>query len=121
MPGLGLEWAIQSAQDGARCVSLIGRDKARLQAASERVRSAAPEAIVSAYSADVSDEEGISQAIAEAEAVGGTIDVLIANAGTLEVRHLTLSIHCSVISAVLHESWARRPGRFRSTIAKDGK
>jgi NAD(P)-dependent dehydrogenase (short-subunit alcohol dehydrogenase family) len=86
--GLGREWAVQSAREGVRCISLIGRDKVQLQAALEEVQRVAPEAVVSAFTADVTNEDGISQAIKEAEAVAGTIDILIANAGTLEVSKL---------------------------------
>lgn len=89
-PGLGREWAVQSAREGVRCISLIGRDKVQLQAALEEVQRVAPEAMVSAFTADVTNEDGISQAIKEAEAVAGTIDILIANAGTLEVSRFCL-------------------------------
>jgi NAD(P)-dependent dehydrogenase (short-subunit alcohol dehydrogenase family) len=89
-PGLGREWAVQSAREGARCISLIGRDKVQLQATLEEVQRVAPEAVVSAFTADVTNEDGILQAIREAEAVAGTIDILIANAGTLEVCRFCL-------------------------------
>lgn len=67
--GIGKAIAERLARDGAR-VSLIGRDRGRLEA------TASAHAV-----ADVTDEDAVAAAFADLVARGGAVDILINNAG----------------------------------------
>ena len=78
--GIGLALARQSAGDGAK-VSLISRDRVKLDAAKTNIEAAVPGALVLVASADVSIEAEVLKAIALAEDALGPVDVLITSAG----------------------------------------
>jgi 3-dehydrosphinganine reductase len=79
--GIGLALAHRLAAEGAR-LSLIGRDPAKLAAASAEIRARAPQApAVFTAPADVSSESTVTAAIRAAEAVHGPVDTLITSAG----------------------------------------
>lgn len=81
--GIGLRTARVLAQHGAR-VLLAGRDRARLEAAAEEVRAETPDAELGTIGLDLGDLGSIRTAAAEA-AAGGPIDLLINNAGVMNV------------------------------------
>jgi 3-dehydrosphinganine reductase len=78
--GIGLALAHQAAAAGAR-VSLVARDAAKLAAAQASIQSKQPGAVVVIARADVAVEAEVLAALAAAEAVHGSVDVLIASAG----------------------------------------
>ncbi|AKC83732.1 short-chain dehydrogenase [Verrucomicrobia bacterium IMCC26134] len=79
--GIGLSLAIQCAAAGAR-LSLLGRDPAKLSAASAAVRARTPSTPeIVTLPADVSDECSLITALRSAEIVHGPIDILITSAG----------------------------------------
>ncbi|MQL78973.1 hypothetical protein Taro_011387 [Colocasia esculenta] len=80
--GIGLAMARQAAAEGAR-VSILARDRFKLEAAREEIRLATG-ADVAVYSADVQDEAAVREAVGEA----GTIDVLVCNQGVFRARPL---------------------------------
>ncbi len=75
--GIGLETALEFARLGHRVV-LHGRSAAKLEQAEAAVRAINSEAVAGAESADLSQLVDVDRLAA---AVGGTIDVLINNAG----------------------------------------
>jgi 3-dehydrosphinganine reductase len=78
--GIGLALAKQCAADGAR-VSLVARDKAKLDAARDAILTATPGASVALASADVAFESQVQTALAALHEVHGPVDVLITSAG----------------------------------------
>jgi NAD(P)-dependent dehydrogenase (short-subunit alcohol dehydrogenase family) len=74
--GIGLATARLFVAEGAR-VHLMGIDEPGLQAAVQELG----EDRASASAADVTDEEAVSSALAEAEGRHGTLDVVVSNAG----------------------------------------
>jgi 3-hydroxybutyrate dehydrogenase len=78
--GIGAAIAAVLAEAGA-AVSLIGRDADRLEAAAARLRTSAN---VEAVAADVTDEDRVDAAFAEATRRLGPVDILINNAGAAE-------------------------------------
>ncbi len=79
--GIGLSVARQAAVAGAR-LSLVGRDAAKLSAASATVRAETPSTPeIVTIPADVSSESAVLAALQIAEAVHGPIDILITSAG----------------------------------------
>ena len=79
--GIGLALARQALAAGAR-VSLVARDRARLERAAAELReSGGREAPVFVASADVARDAELAAALAGAEAVYGPVDVLIPSAG----------------------------------------
>ncbi|MEX2045217.1 MAG: SDR family oxidoreductase, partial [Opitutus sp.] len=79
--GIGLARARRAAAAGGR-VTLIARDRSRLAAAREAIRTAYPAAPdVATFSADVSLESELLRALAEAGRLHGPIDLLVASAG----------------------------------------
>jgi 3-oxoacyl-[acyl-carrier protein] reductase len=80
--GLGLAAARALVTEGVH-VAVCGRDPDRLEQAVADLRSAAPEsAAVEAVVADVGDPTGAAGFVeAAADALGGAIDILVANAG----------------------------------------
>lgn len=75
--GIGLATALECARRGAR-VSLIARDRDRLNGAASRIR---PWTSVKTASADVSDTTSLSTAIASLIDAHGAADVLVTSAG----------------------------------------
>lgn len=79
--GIGLALAHRAAAAGAR-LTLVARDRSRLGAARDAIRTAHPDLPeVTALSADVSVESELLQALAEAERTHGPVDLLVASAG----------------------------------------
>lgn len=76
--GIGLATALRFARDGGR-VAIVARDLGGLAKASEAIREAGGECL--ALSADISDRAALKQAIAEAVATFGGLDVVVANVG----------------------------------------
>ena len=118
--GLGLAVAQALAAEGCEVV-ISGRDPQRLARAAERVPGAQP------VVADVSDVAGAEAFVAEArEALGGGIDILVANAGGppdggydafepadyLEAVQLNLMSVVAMCYAVTAEMRKRRWGRI---------
>ena len=82
--GLGLVIARQLAAEGAR-LTLVARNAQELATAAEDVRRATPGAEVLTISADVTQRGDAERAIAETQARWGRVDVLINNAGIIQV------------------------------------
>jgi len=91
--GLGLVLARELAAQGAK-LTLVARDEAELQRALEDIESRWPLAEVSPVTADIRSRFQAERAIEMAVDRHGTVDVLINNAGTIQVGpidHMTLS------------------------------
>src|SRR5829696_2846488 len=82
--GLGLVIARQLASEGAR-LTLIARDEAELQRAASDLRGTYPDLNVLTLAADIRKRYDVDRAIAQAASHHGAIDVLINNAGTIQV------------------------------------
>lgn len=80
--GIGLSIAKLAAADGHK-VSIIARDRGRLERASQELRSI-PAADIHSVSADVMDGDKIEAAIAECVSHLGPCDLLVASAGVVE-------------------------------------
>ena len=80
--GLGLEAAERLAKLGARLV-LVGRDRARGDAALARLRGAAPGVVASIHYADLSLMSDMKRVATEIRDAEPRVDVLINNAGAL--------------------------------------
>jgi short-subunit dehydrogenase len=85
--GLGLVLARQLAGEGAR-LTLIARDEAELQRASEDIRTREPFADVLLAPADVRKRYEAERAIARTIEQYGSVDVVINNAGIIQVGPL---------------------------------
>jgi NAD(P)-dependent dehydrogenase (short-subunit alcohol dehydrogenase family) len=91
--GLGLVLARQLAVEGAR-ITLIARDKSELGKAAENIRARHTSAEVLIVPADVRERADIERAVTETIGRYGRIDVLINNAGIIQVGpldHMELS------------------------------
>jgi NAD(P)-dependent dehydrogenase (short-subunit alcohol dehydrogenase family) len=91
--GLGLVLARQLAAEGAR-LTLIARDEAELRRAADDIRARQPSAEVLVVPADVGEREAADRAIAQTIGRYGRIDVLVNNAGIIQVGpldHMKLS------------------------------
>jgi NAD(P)-dependent dehydrogenase (short-subunit alcohol dehydrogenase family) len=91
--GLGLVLARQLAADGAR-ITLIARDENELRRAADDIHDRYPSADVLIMPADVGQREDVERAVARTIAQYGGIDVLINNAGIIQVGpldHMKLS------------------------------
>ena len=91
--GLGLVLARQLAAEGAR-ITLIARDENELRRAADDIRDRHPSADVLIVRADVGQREDVERAISQTTGHHGTIDVLINNAGIIQVGpldHMKLS------------------------------
>jgi len=83
--GLGLVMARQLAREGAR-LALLARDEASLQRAKEELESAGAEVITVAC--DVTHKTAVEAAVERVVARFGGVDVLINNAGVIQVGPL---------------------------------
>ena len=91
--GLGLVLARQLAADGAR-LTLIARDENELRRAADDIRDRQPSTDVLIVPADVGEREDVERAISQTIGHYGSIDVLINNAGIIQVGpldHMKLS------------------------------
>ena len=75
--GVGVHISQAIAAAGATKIGIIGRAKARIENAKDAPSKAWPEAAVSAYAVDISDQEAIASVFAQF----GVPDILINNAG----------------------------------------
>ena len=99
--GLGLVLARQLAGEGAR-VTLIARDQDELDRSSGDLSAYNSSAEVLTVRADVRKREDVERAIAQAVARFGTVDVVINNAGVIQVGpldHMTLADYQEAMDA----------------------
>lgn len=80
--GLGLVLARQLVRKGAK-VAICARDQHELDKAAEQIRSLG--GVVATYCCDVSDRAAVEVMVREASAAFGKIDILINNAGIIQV------------------------------------
>ena len=80
--GLGLALARQLASEGAN-LSLFARDPKELERAAEELRERGAE--VSIQACDIRDKEAVTKAVAQVAREHGHIDMLVNNAGVMEV------------------------------------
>lgn len=85
--GLGLVLARQLASEGAR-LTLIARDEHELRRAADDIHNRQPAADVLIVPADVGDREDVERTISRVIGHYGSIDVLINNAGIIQVGPL---------------------------------
>ena len=85
--GLGLVLARQLAAEGAR-ITLIARNENELWKAADDIRAGHPSAHVLIVRADVGQREDVERAISRTIGQYGSIDVLINNAGIIQVGPL---------------------------------
>jgi NAD(P)-dependent dehydrogenase (short-subunit alcohol dehydrogenase family) len=83
--GIGLETAVVLAGRGARLV-LVGRDRARGEAALARIRHAAPGVVAEMHHADLSRLDAVRALAGTLNATLPRIDVLLNNAGGMFAR-----------------------------------
>lgn len=83
--GLGLALARELADEGCRLV-ICGRDEATLQRSTEELQRRGAEVL--AVQCDVTDRVDVERMVAQAISTFGQIDVLIANAGVIQVGQL---------------------------------
>jgi NAD(P)-dependent dehydrogenase (short-subunit alcohol dehydrogenase family) len=91
--GLGLVLARQLAAEGAR-ITLIARDENELRRAADDIHDRRPSANVLIVPADVGERQDVERAISQTIGQYGTVDVLINNAGIIQVGpldHMKLS------------------------------
>ncbi len=114
--GIGLVAAERLAAKGARLV-LVGRDKARGEAALARIRQRAPGAQLAIHYADLSllaEMERLAAAIAAAEP---RIDVLINNAGAMFSRRSVTADGLERTFALNHMAYFVLSNRLRDRLA----
>ncbi len=80
--GLGLALAIECARRGA-VVAICGRDPERLESAAQRLRASG--ARVLAVQCDIRETGAVSEAISQTYREFGRLDMLVNNAGTIQV------------------------------------
>lgn len=80
--GLGLELARVLAREGCKLI-LVARRQNELQATADELRAAGAEAQI--VVCDLTNAEQLSSMVSEAQSVYGKIDVLINNAGRIDV------------------------------------
>ena len=78
--GIGLACAEAFLQEGAR-VTLVARQADTLESARRKLLDAAPSASVQLCVADLTDATQASRALAQAQGLGGPVDVLVNSAG----------------------------------------
>ena len=130
--GLGLALARELAARGAR-IALCGRGETALEAAARQLRSLGAEVL--ARPCDVGDREQVERMVEEATGRFGRVDILIANAGIIQVGPLeTMTVadfeeamdvmYWGVVYptlAVLPAMRARRHGRIVTITSIGGK
>lgn len=85
--GIGLACARGFLQEGAR-VSLVSRNRANLDAAMQQLMASIPDVgdRVATFAADLQSPDQAAQALAQAQARGGAVDVLVNSAGAAKRR-----------------------------------
>ena len=130
--GLGLVLARQFAAKGAK-LALCARDAAELDLAAENLRQDGIDAFV--HACDVSDGSGVREMVARTEAALGPVNVLVNNAGIIQVGpaetmtredyEQSLRVHfwgCyNTVEAVLPGMRQRRDGRIVNISSIGGK
>jgi NAD(P)-dependent dehydrogenase (short-subunit alcohol dehydrogenase family) len=86
--GLGLVLARQLATEGAR-ITLIARDEHELRRAADDIHDRQSSAEVLIVPANVGERDDVERAIAQTIGHDGSLDVLINNAGIIQVGPLT--------------------------------
>ncbi|KAF6803001.1 oxidoreductase C663.06c-like protein 1 [Colletotrichum sojae] len=82
--GIGASIAQSLAKSGVSNLAIMGRRTAPLEATKTDIEAAHPGTKVHLYAGDITDAEATTKTLASfAEAVGGKIDILVANAGYL--------------------------------------
>lgn len=80
--GIGASIAQSLARSGIAALGLVGRTEATLQRTKDSIAAIAPGTRVLTYAADIVDADAVTGALSSfAAAVGGKIDILVANAG----------------------------------------
>jgi len=82
--GLGRSLALAFAKEGAEAVSIVARNKERLEAVSHQINNLYPGTKVLAVVGDISLPEDVERIVATTlKAFGGRVDILLNNASTL--------------------------------------
>lgn len=130
--GLGLEIARQLAQEGAH-LALLARNSGELENALEEIEKVCPDAF--AVVCDVRDEHQVNDAVGRVTEQFGRIDVLINNAGIIQVGPMdnmtlkdfeeAMAVHfwgpLYMIRAVLPQMQRRRTGRIVNVASIGGE
>lgn len=130
--GLGLVLARQLAREGAR-IALCARDETSLARARDQVSQFTPE--VSVFPCDITDQDQVKEMVAAVTDRYGRIDVLINNAGIIQVGpgelmtredyEDSLNVHFwgpwYTMAAVLPEMKSRKEGRIVNISSIGGK
>ncbi|MBE7248237.1 MAG: SDR family NAD(P)-dependent oxidoreductase, partial [Actinomycetospora chiangmaiensis] len=86
--GIGYETALGLARMGAR-VGMVGRDARKLAGCAERIRAAAPDAVLDTYVADLSSQAEIRRLATEVRRACPRLHGLVNNAGAIFDRRET--------------------------------
>ena len=132
--GLGLLLARQLASEGAKVV-ICGRDKEKLDQAVEDISGRGDSDRVKGIPCDITDKRQLRKMLREIEESMGSVDVLINNAGTIQVGpeelmdeedyQKTMDIHFwgpfRLIQEILPAMKRRRWGRIVNIVSIGGK
>ncbi len=113
--GIGLLTAENLAGQGARLV-LIGRDKAKGEAALARIRQLAPRAEVQIFYADLSRIDEVKRLGAALDGALPRIDVLINNAGAMFIDHKLSADGIEMTFALNHMAYFVLTAMLRNKI-----
>ncbi len=130
--GLGFALATEMAAQGARLI-ICGRDPATLERAAAKLGSTGAEVL--AISADVTDSQSVAEMVEAIRQRYGHVDVLVNNAGVIEVgpaKSMSLADYEEAMAtnfwgmlyptlALLPEMRARRSGRIVNITSIGGK
>lgn len=130
--GLGLAMAREFAKRGCR-LAICGRDRAALDRAERELRSAGAEVL--AVVCDIADADQVEDLIADVTAKLGPVDVLVANAGQIQVGPVDTTTEADfanaldvmfwgvarTVRAVLPGMRARKRGRIVTITSIGGK
>jgi short-subunit dehydrogenase len=130
--GLGLALASEMAGQGARVI-ICGRDPATLERAAAKLANAGAEVL--AISTDVTDPGSVAEMVEAVRERYGTVDVLVNNAGVIEVgpaKEMSLGDYEEAMAtnfwgmlyptlALLPEMRSRRSGRIVNITSIGGK
>ncbi|KAH6893011.1 hypothetical protein B0T10DRAFT_536869 [Thelonectria olida] len=83
--GIGAATALAFAQSGASSIALLGRTERTLLATKKAISEAYPETEVYTYVSDIVDHSSLENSLQSfTSTVGGKLDILVANAGSLD-------------------------------------